>query len=187
MQTPLGPYRTSWSLHRTASTSDVLTVACRHGRATSVLPDPLSRFTEDCPADRRTSRRHARKGMMDESPRTPSVVSTPASPKTRRPNEPLPINRQRSFAHRFAVSPLGSRVSGHRASLGLATWITKKPCDFQMSSVRDVSDRLLPPKRNYVYPHLVCSWFAPQLSLRGSATLWGAVTFATKESWAPCG
>jgi hypothetical protein len=44
MRTPLGPSRTSWSLHRTASTSDILTVTRRHARPASVLPDALSAF-----------------------------------------------------------------------------------------------------------------------------------------------
>jgi hypothetical protein len=42
MRTPLGPSRTSWSLHRTASTSDVLVVTRRHARPASVPTDALS-------------------------------------------------------------------------------------------------------------------------------------------------
>jgi hypothetical protein len=32
MRTPLGPSRTSWSLHRIPSISDALVVTCRHAR-----------------------------------------------------------------------------------------------------------------------------------------------------------
>jgi hypothetical protein len=42
MRTPLGPSRTSWSLHRTASTSDILVVTRRHARPASVPINPLS-------------------------------------------------------------------------------------------------------------------------------------------------
>jgi hypothetical protein len=42
MRTPLGPSRTSGSLHRTASTSDILIVTRRHARATSVSTDALT-------------------------------------------------------------------------------------------------------------------------------------------------
>jgi len=42
MRTSLGPSRTSGSLHRTASTSDILVVTPRHARSTSVPTDPLS-------------------------------------------------------------------------------------------------------------------------------------------------
>jgi hypothetical protein len=45
MRTPLGPSRTSWSLHRTASTSDILMVTRRHTRPASVPPDALSAVT----------------------------------------------------------------------------------------------------------------------------------------------
>jgi len=42
MRTPLGPSRTSWSLHRTVPTSDALIVTCRHARPASVPSDALS-------------------------------------------------------------------------------------------------------------------------------------------------
>jgi hypothetical protein len=42
MRTPLGPSRTSWSLHRTVPPSDALVVTRRHARAASVPSDALS-------------------------------------------------------------------------------------------------------------------------------------------------
>jgi len=123
---------TSWSLHRTASTSDILVVTRRHARPASVPTDALSvtrcDLLRDCgscncdsPSSRRTSLRLAREGKTGESPRTPSVVPRPCEPKPANRTSAYFFNCERFFAHRFAFSRLVPRVRRcFRASFWLA-------------------------------------------------------------------
>jgi len=159
MRTPLGRSPTSWSLHRTASTSDILMVTRRHARPASVPTDALSvtpafpcesadGATADSPSSRRTSLRLAREGKTGESPRTPSVVPRPCEPRPANRTCAYFFNCSRLFAHRFAFSRPVPRVRRClRASFRLAPCFSKRPCDLPENKTRDASDRLLPPER----------------------------------------
>jgi hypothetical protein len=117
MRTPLGPSRTSWSLHRTVSTSDALTVTCRHARPASVPSDALS-------AARSSRMVQLTIALQAEGPHfTPPVRTMRAKARERLPSyrEPASRNppaepartfdRERFSAHRFAFSRLVLRVS----------------------------------------------------------------------------
>jgi hypothetical protein len=81
------------------------------------------------------------------------------------------VKRSRARAP-FRLLPIRApRQAVLRTSSWLApSRVTNRPCDLPVEKTRDASDRFLPPKRNYVYPHLVRSRFLMQLSLRGSPT-----------------
>ena len=93
MRTPLGPSRTSWSLHRTASTSDILMVTRRHTRTASVPSDALSAFRAlvRLPCERR-SRRGAAIDLRVEGPR----VDSPVRAGRAKARERLPSYRERA-------------------------------------------------------------------------------------------
>jgi hypothetical protein len=74
MRTPLGPSRTSWSLHRTVPPSDALVVTRRHARAASVPSDALS-VGERLSARFRLSGRPVGRCMRGPSPVSAIVVS----------------------------------------------------------------------------------------------------------------
>jgi len=116
MRTPLGPSRTSWSLHRTVSTSDALTVARRHARPASVPSDALS-------AARSSRMVRLTIALRTEGPH----FAVPVRVRRAKARERLPscrelasrdpqaepartFNRERFSAHRFAISRLVLRV-----------------------------------------------------------------------------
>jgi len=156
MRTPLGPSRSSWSLHRMPSISDALVVTCRHARiglrdrpmrSPTQLCLAAGNWTERWPASRRTLEHPTRKGLMHSSPRTPSVVfrTYELSPEGLSSVEPW-----RTSAWPRTVSPSlhpcpASAVL--RASSWLAPSRSTRPCDLPVRKTRDASNRLLPPER----------------------------------------
>jgi hypothetical protein len=112
MRTPLGPSRTSWSLHRTASTSDAPVVTRRHARPVSVLADALS-------APRSSRMVRAEIDLRAEGP----CFAVPVKARRAKAREHLPsyrepasrnpqaepartFYRERYSAYRFAFYPL---------------------------------------------------------------------------------
>lgn len=162
MRTPLGPSRTSKSLDRTVSTSDVLAVAARHARVGLLPPDalPLSarRLLDRAPADLsadgalpanlRISPRPAGESKTRVDPRTPSVVSRACEPKpTSRAHVDQGELEPRACAPFHRLSTRAPRQAVLRASFRLAPHSSSWPCDPEVRETRDASDRRLPPIR----------------------------------------
>ena len=93
MRTPLGPSRTSGSLHRTASTSDILVVTRRHTRPASVPTDALSVARSCSPAllaERRVADDGTEIHLRAEGPR----VASPVRARRAKARERLPSHRE---------------------------------------------------------------------------------------------
>jgi hypothetical protein len=157
MRTPVGPSRTSGSLNRTASTSDILMVTRRHVRPASVLTDSLS---ADAPvslprgdttgihlrAEGPRVAKPVRAGRARARERLPSYRECASrNPQT----EPAPtvLERARFRAPFRLLSTRAPRQALLRASSGLAPCRSVGPCGPPEDKTRDASDRLLPPER----------------------------------------
>lgn len=53
--------------------------------------------------------------------------------------------------------PASDRASDFLLASALPCFVATRPCDLPADKTRDVSDRLLPPERICVHPHLACS------------------------------
>ena len=156
MRTPLGPSRTSWSLHRIPSISDALVVTCRHARSglrNRPMRSPsrlsLARGNREprLPAGRRTLEHPSREGQMHSSPKAPSVVlrTCELSPAGRSSVEPLRTSaRPRTVSPSVHPCPASAVL---RASSRLAPSRSTSPCGLPVRKTRDASNRLLPPER----------------------------------------
>jgi hypothetical protein len=168
MRTALGPSRTSCCLHRTVSISDTLFVILEHARVglrnrpmrSPVPPDFLGRSVL-C-VDSRIKGPHV----------TPPVRARWAWPESAfRRLENLRAETHRPTARLLLIvcaqphtvspslhpCPASDRASDFLLASALPCFIATRPCDLPADKTRDVSDRLLPPERIYVHPHLVCS------------------------------
>jgi hypothetical protein len=105
------------SLHRTASTSDILVVTRRHARPASVPTDALSAFVppkwNGAEIDLRAEglqRRLTREDKTGRSPRMPSVVSRTCEPKPTSRTSQYFFNYIRLFRSPFRLLSTRARV-----------------------------------------------------------------------------
>jgi len=116
MRTPLGPSRTSWSLHRTVPTSDALIVTCRHARPASVPSDALSvtRSSRMVPAEIALQAEGPHFAVPVRAKRAKARERLPSCRELASRNPPAEqartFDRERFSAHRFAFSRLVLRV-----------------------------------------------------------------------------
>jgi len=178
MRTPLGPSRTSWSLHRIPSSSDALVVTRRHARVGLLnrpmrwpLHPPLAR--EDVPdVDLRAE------GPWNTRP--VRVWCTAARERLPSYRKPASVNPQANHAMNFLstmrnrapfrlLSTRAPRQAVLRASSWLAPSCSTRPCDLPVQKTRDASNRLLPPN------WMTCTRFTVR-------SRFSRATFATRDA-----
>jgi len=101
--------------------------------------------------------RLAGEGKTGICPRTPFIVSRTCKPKPAGRAHGDWLGNPCTRAPFRLLSIRAPRQAELRTSSWLAPSSTTRPCDRPAEKTRDATDRCLPPKRNYVYPHLARS------------------------------
>jgi hypothetical protein len=168
MRTPRGPSRSLWSLHRIASTSDVLVVTRRHTRVgiryppdvLAVSSRPLAGACAELTCEPEDPARPAGESRTGSSPRTPSIVSRTCKPKPAdRPRRDL-LESARTRTVSPSTHPRPASVE-LRTSFRLAPsrrhqQVLRPPGGEDARCVRSISAT----QTNRVYPHLARSRLA---------------------------